>query len=106
MGAVESIIWDYYEELTKQGQEVVIVNLSTIDEIIQECNVDPNSIVYIMYDDHITIVPYLLSKKILYTSHLALLPDPSFTIVAYPYYETIFKKSIGASIHDYLSCSQ
>lgn len=91
-GAVESIVWDYYEELTKQGHQAIIVNCSTTDEIIKECNIYPDSIVHIMYDDHITIVPYLLSKKILYTSHLALLTDPSFETVANPYYENIFKK--------------
>lgn len=93
-GAIESILWDYYTELLQQGQRIEIVNKSNHDEIIEECNHYPDSIVHIMYDDHICIVPHLKCQKILYTSHLAYLTHPSFTTIAEPYYEDIFKKVI------------
>ena len=88
-GAVESIVWDYSQELTAQGHEVILVNQP--NNIIEECN-RHDGIVHIMYDDHISIVPHLRAKKILYTSHLAYL-TPSIQTIA-PYYENIFKKVI------------
>jgi glycosyltransferase involved in cell wall biosynthesis len=91
-GAVESIVWDYYLELTAQGHEVVIVNQYMDDDIIRECN-RHDGIVHIMYDDHITIVPKLRSKKILYTSHYAYITHPLFETIT-PYYKTIFQKVI------------
>lgn len=93
-GAVESIVWDYFQELTAQGHDAVIVNRPDKNDIIQECNSYPDHIVHIMYDDHIDIVPYLHSKKILYTSHLAYITHPLFAKEYDPYYETIFKKVI------------
>jgi hypothetical protein len=89
-GAVESIIWDYYLELTAQGHEVVIVNQYMDDDIIRECN-RHDGIVHIMYDDHITIVPKLRSKKILYTSHYAYITHPLFETIS-TYYKNIFQK--------------
>jgi len=91
-GAVESIVWDYYTELIEQGQRVELVNKTTQADIIDYCNRYPDSIVHIMYDDHICVVPHLKCKKILYTSHLAYLTHPLFTTLAQPYYEHIFKK--------------
>jgi glycosyltransferase involved in cell wall biosynthesis len=93
-GAVESIVWDYSQELTAQGHEVIIVNRPNVDDIIEECNSHPESIVHIMYDDHINIVPHLHSKNIIYTSHFAYFTHSSFGIIYDPYYENIFKKVI------------
>jgi len=93
-GAIESIVWDYYTELTNQGHQVIIINRSNVEDIIKECNRHTGCIVHIMYDDHISIVPRLTSKRILYTSHMAYLTNPSFETIAHRYYETIFKKVI------------
>jgi len=92
-GAIESIIWDYYQELTAQGHQVVIVNRPNVDDIIEECNLH-DGIVHIMYDDHISIVPKLTSKRIFYTSHMAYITKPDFVTIASTYYEYIFKKVI------------
>jgi glycosyltransferase involved in cell wall biosynthesis len=93
-GAVESIVWDYYQELTAQGHQVVIVNRTNQNDIIKECNRHYGSIIHIMYDDHISIVPKLTSKRILYTSHMAYLTHPDFETIASRYYDGIFKKVI------------
>lgn len=78
-GAVESIIWDYYEILTeKYGIDVHYTNTSNQNEIINQCNVGDYDLVHIMYDDYITIVPYLTCKKIWYTSHYAYITSPHF----------------------------
>ena len=92
-GAIESIIWDYYQELTAQGHHAIIINRNNVNDIIEECNLH-DGIVHIMYDDHISIVPKLTSKHILYTSHLAYLTHPDFVTLTPTYYEYIFKKVI------------
>ena len=93
-GAIESILWDYYQELTAQGHQVVIVNRTSQNDIIKECNRHYGSIVHIMYDDHISIIPKLNTKRILYTSHLAYLTHPNFETLVPEYYEDIFKQAI------------
>jgi glycosyltransferase involved in cell wall biosynthesis len=93
-GAVESIIWDYYQELTSQGHQVVIVNRINQNDIIKECNRHYESIIHIMYDDHISIVPHLTAKRILYTSHMAYITHHDFETFVSTYYEDIFKKVI------------
>ena len=93
-GAIESIVWDYYTELTHQGHSVIIINRSNVDDIIKECNRHTGCIVHIMYDDHISIVPRLTAKRILYTSHFAYLTNPSFESIAPRYYQNVFKKVI------------
>lgn len=92
-GAIESIVWGYYTELTNQGHQVIIVNRSNVDDIIKECN-RHNCIVHIMYDDHICIVPHLTAKRILYTSHMAYITNPSFQHISSRYYHDVFKKVI------------
>ena len=93
-GAIESIVWDYYQELITQGHQVVIVNRTNQNDIIKECNRHYGSIIHIMYDDHISIVPKLTAKRILYTSHMAYLTHPDFETIAQRYYHGIFKKVI------------
>lgn len=92
-GAIESIVWDYYNELINQGHQVIIVNRSNVEDIIKECN-RHDCTVHIMYDDHISIVPSLTAKRILYTSHMAYITNPSFEHIASRYYHGIFKKVI------------
>ena len=90
-GAVESIVWDYYQELT-QRHDVVIINQSNVEDIITECNLH-DGIVHIMYDDHIFIVPRLRASRILYTSHFAYLTN-EVELTTSAYFHTIFKKVI------------
>ena len=97
-GAIESIVWDYYTELTQQGHQVIIVNRPNVEDIIKECNRHACT-VHIMYDDHICIVPHLTAKRILYTSHMAYLTNPSFEHIASRYYHDTFKKVIEYQSH-------
>jgi glycosyltransferase involved in cell wall biosynthesis len=94
-GAIESLVWDYYENLKKQNIDVTIINSARLDEIITICNYLIPDIIHIMYDDHIILVPYLKCKKILYTSHYAYLSSPLFIESNFAYYfQNIFNKVI------------
>lgn len=93
-GAVESIVWDYYQNLQIRGYDAQIVNTTNPNQMITECNAHAADIVHIMYDDHIIIAPYLECKKIYYTSHYAYITHPTFK-ESYPwYYKNIFQKAI------------
>lgn len=93
-GAVESIVWDYYQNLLKRGHIVHIVNTSNPNQIIAETNAIHTDIVHIMYDDHIVVAPFLKCSKIYYTSHYAYITHPTFA-TSYPwYFKNIFRKAI------------
>jgi hypothetical protein len=77
-GAVESIVWDYYENLKRRKYDVYIVNTSDIHCIIRDTNAHNAEIVHVMYDNYITVVPFLKAKKIYYTSHYAYITHPLF----------------------------
>jgi glycosyltransferase involved in cell wall biosynthesis len=96
-GAVESIVWDYYENLKKRGYDIYIVNKSNLNQMIEEINRQSPSIVHIMYDDYIVIVPYLQCKKIYYTSHYAYITNPQFEKKYSSYFHNIFKKVVKYS---------
>lgn len=91
-GAVETIVWDYYENL-KNDLDVIIIN-DTVQNSIHLCNSHKPDIVHIMYDDHIIMVPYLNCKKILYTSHFAYITHPHFEQNYNSYFRNIFQKAI------------
>uniref|UniRef100_A0A6C0AT70 Glycosyltransferase n=1 Tax=viral metagenome TaxID=1070528 RepID=A0A6C0AT70_9ZZZZ len=93
-GACESIVWDYYENLTKRGYSVVIVNQADPNRIITETNNHKPSIVHIMYDDHIIVAPYIQCKKIYYTSHYAYITQPNFEQRQQWYFHNIFLRVI------------
>ena len=94
-GAIESLIWDYYENLKKQDIDVYIINDKLPINIVIICNKIKPDIIHIMYDDYIKIVPFLKCKKILYTSHFAYITSPKFGEIEYDYYyPKIFKKVI------------
>lgn len=94
-GAVESIVWDYYQNLLKRGHEVHIVNTSNPNQIIVETNAIECDIVHIMYDDHIVVAPYLNKcSKIYYTSHYAYITHPDFASKYSSYFKNIFMKVV------------
>jgi hypothetical protein len=93
-GAVERIVWDYYELLSSRGYNVVIINRSDHNGIILECNAAKPDVVHIMYDDHIVIVPGIQCSKIYYTSHFAYLTYPELSSKYSGYYWGIFRKVI------------
>jgi hypothetical protein len=73
-GAVEIIIWEYYQGLIKLGHQVKIINghPNTFIKEIQEFKPD---IVHMMYDDYVNMLPFLSSivPLVLYTTHYAYL---------------------------------
>lgn len=81
-GAVEILIWDYYLELKKQGQEVDIINIirnngaeqnnpysEYCQNLINTINIGNYGFVHIHYDVFYHIIPFLTSTKIGITSH-------------------------------------
>jgi hypothetical protein len=93
-GAVESIVWDYYQELTKRGHKVVILTDSYFWNIVNNTNNENPDIVYVMYDDYIHIVPHIKCKRIFYMSHYAYITHPNFEEREQSYFNGIFKKVI------------
>jgi len=80
-GAVELVIWDLYNELTKLGHEVKIINKMRkqsydqsnpytpyCQELIKEINTGNYDFVHLHYDCLYHILPYLTSKQIGITS--------------------------------------
>jgi len=93
-GAVETLVWDYYENLKKKQIDVIIINEPNLQNIINLCNSHNADIIHIMYDDHVIIVPYLNCKKIFYTSHFAYITHLNFEQNYQSYFINIFKKVI------------
>jgi glycosyltransferase involved in cell wall biosynthesis len=93
-GAVERIVWDYYEILKQRGYNVHIVNEANPNIMVHKCNELNPTIVHIMYDDHIIIAPYLACKRIYYTSHYAYITQPEFEKKHAHYFANIFQRVI------------
>ena len=58
-GAVEILIWDYYQELTKLGHEVQIVNTQNAQEIVNQVNSFNPDFVHLQYDDLYQVMDYI-----------------------------------------------
>jgi glycosyltransferase involved in cell wall biosynthesis len=72
-GAVESLIWDYYEELTKLGHDVQIVNTSDRQEIIDQVNLFDPDFVHLQYDDLYSVLCSINCRNKAATSHFGYL---------------------------------
>jgi glycosyltransferase involved in cell wall biosynthesis len=81
-GAVEILIWDYYNELTSKGHDVTIINkirnhpndqshpyIPYCMELINEINKGEFDFVHLHYDCLYHIIPFLTARKIGFTSH-------------------------------------
>ena len=67
-GAVEILIWDYYNQLTKRGHEVDIINTRDLNEIIEKSNSDNYDVVHLHYDGYASIMPHIKCHKTCYES--------------------------------------
>jgi hypothetical protein len=77
-GAVESLIWTYYQELTALGHYVKIINTMDNDAIVGYLNAHPWDIIHIHDDALINLVPELKhSGLIVLTSHYPAIHDRS-----------------------------
>jgi len=68
-GAVEILIWDYYNELMKLGYHVTIINIKDLYQIINHVNTEKYDFVHIHYDQFFKIMPFLKCPCIALTSH-------------------------------------
>jgi hypothetical protein len=76
-GAVEILIWDYYQELKNLGHKVEIINTPYRKEIIDKCNRIQNlDFVHIHYDVFCDIIPFLKCKNIGISSHYPYIDQP------------------------------
>jgi len=75
-GAVEILIWDYYQELTKLGHEVQIVNTQNTQGIINQVNSFEPDFVHLQYDDLYEVMPYIACPNKAATSHFGYLEVP------------------------------
>ena len=89
-GAVEILIWDYYNELSKLNHNVSIINKirnnpqeqSTYDtkycqELIKEINEGNYDFIHLHYDSLYHILPFLTTKQIAFTSHYPYIDNDS-----------------------------
>lgn len=68
-GAVEILIWDYYQELTKLGHDVQIVNTNNQNEIINTVNNFNPDFVHLQYDNYFNVLNYINCPKKAATTH-------------------------------------
>ena len=68
-GAVEILIWDYYQELTKLGHNVQIVNTPNQLEIINQVNSFNPDFVHLQYDNFHSALNSVQCKNKAATSH-------------------------------------
>lgn len=100
-GAVEGIVWEYYNQLKTLGFDIKIVNRNdgNIAKMVMSVNEYNPDIVHIFYDDRIDMVPQLKCKKIFYTSHWAYLPQlkTNMKYQADRYFNNVFKLALAFS---------
>jgi glycosyltransferase involved in cell wall biosynthesis len=75
-GAVEILIWDYYQELTKLGHDVQIVNTQNVQDIINQVNSFNPDFVHLQYDDLYGVMDYITCPNKAATSHFGYLEVP------------------------------
>lgn len=68
-GAVEILIWDYYQELTKLGHEVQIVNTSNHFEMMNLVNTFNPDFVHLQYDNFFSVMDGINCPNKAVTSH-------------------------------------
>ncbi len=90
-GAVESLIWDYYTELTNRGHEIKIVNTQDASTIISETNAFDPDFVHLQYDDYANLLQYINCKFKAVTNHYAYLTQ----IQKHPEYHHILHNIIN-----------
>ena len=90
-GAVESLIWDYCEELTKLGNDVQIVNTSDRQQIVDQVNSFDPDFVHLQYDDLYSVLSSINCRNKAATSHFGYLEQQNL----YNGYWNIFQGFVG-----------
>jgi len=68
-GAVESLIWDYYEYLKQKNVLVDIINHPNMNEVANHLNNTEYDFIHVQYDDHAGPLSHLLKKPFCTTMH-------------------------------------
>ncbi len=93
-GAVEILIWDYYQELTKLGHEVQIVNTQNLQQIVEEVNSFNPDFVHLQYDDLYQVLEWISCPNKAATSHFGYLEVPQHLFGGY---ERIFRGFVNGN---------
>lgn len=75
-GGVEHLIWNYYNQLTKLGDEVVIINTKDMNEVVNTVNSQNFDAVHLHYDNYAYVLPHLNCDRKMITSHYPYLENP------------------------------
>ena len=75
-GGVEHLIWNFHNQLKKEGDDVTIINTKDLHEIINVVNQGNFDAVHLHYDQYANIIPHLNCKKKMITSHYPYLENP------------------------------
>lgn len=89
-GAVEILIWDYYQTLINLGHDVKIVNTRNLQEILNVCSQFKPDFTHIQYDEFWQIADYLDCSNVAITSHFGYLDQPTHP-AANHYFNMIFR---------------
>ena len=82
-GGVEHLIWNFHNQLKKIGDEVSIINTTSIDQIIEKLNSENFDAVHLHYDQYANLMPNIKCNKRMVTSHYPYLenPEPQYTFL-------------------------
>jgi glycosyltransferase involved in cell wall biosynthesis len=75
-GGVESLMWDYHNELIDRGHQVTIVNTEDLEGAIEAVNSSNPDFVHLHYDAYAHIMPHIKCKNRAVTSHYPYLENP------------------------------
>jgi len=93
-GAVEILIWDYYQELIKLGHDVQIINTQNLQQIADEVNSFDPDFVHLQYDDLYPVLDMISCPNKAATSHFGYLEAPPNLFGGY---ERIFRGFIDGN---------
>jgi len=94
-GAIESLVWDYYQELSNLGHEVQIVNTTDRSSIVKEVNAFSPDFVHLQYDDLYDVLNHIKCQNRAITTHYGYLQQPN----RYGGYRSIMSGIISGSFH-------
>ena len=82
-GGVEHLIWNFHNQLKKIGDEVSIINTTSIDQIVKKLNSENFDAVHLHYDQYANLMPHIKCNKKMVTSHYPYLenPEPQYTFL-------------------------
>ena len=83
-GGVEHLIWNFHNQLKKDGDEVTIINTKDLHKIVNTINTGKFDAVHLHYDQYANIMPYIECGRKMITSHYPYLENPE------PQYEFLY----------------